>query len=251
MSAVGLVVFRKAIERYMVYVPERELWTTPAAARLAFDDVSLTAADGVRLHGWHVKVAAPRALVLMFHGNGGNVADRVPCAAAFAREGLDTLLLDYRGYGRSEGEPSENGLYLDADAAFKWAEAWRLPVIIYGESLGGAVAVETAVRYQAAAVVLQSTFTSLAEMASRVVPLGNLLISQRFASIDKVQHLTAPTLVIHGDSDELIPHSMGERLFERIRAPKTMLTIPGAGHNDVFDRSGAEIAHTTARLISK
>jgi pimeloyl-ACP methyl ester carboxylesterase len=160
------------IENALVYHPEQQLRAMPAEAHVPFDEVWLTSEDGVRLHAWHVHAAAARALVVVCHGNAGNISHRLRLADALAREGLDTLLFDYRGYGRSAGSPSEEGLYRDGEAARRWAEGKGLPVVLYGESLGGAVAVELAVRRAPALLVVQSSFTSLPALAARLLPLG-------------------------------------------------------------------------------
>jgi fermentation-respiration switch protein FrsA (DUF1100 family) len=248
LAGVMLIVFGRFLADRLLYHPDPDLWTTPAAAHLPFSDVALVTDDGVHLHGWHVRAPAGRALVVVCHGNAGNVADRVPMAELFARAGLDTLLFDYRGFGRSGGRPSEQGLYRDGEAARRWAEQQGLPVVLYGESLGGAVAVELAVRRPPALLVLQSTFTSLPEMAARLVPLGHLLARQRFASLEKIARLRAPLLVIHGDRDELVPYRMGQRLLAAAPGPKELLTVAGGHHNDLFARAGADIARRTAAL---
>ena len=235
-----------------VYAPSRTLTTTPAAFGLRYADLSLEAKDGVRLHAWHVQVTQPRGLVLYLHGNGGNIEDRLPAAAAFAREQLDTMLLDYRGYGRSEGTPWEEGLYLDALAAFSWAVRRELPMVIYGESLGGAVAVELAYRRSATALALQSTFTSLADMADRVLPVvGRLIISQRFDSAQKFPWIRTPVLIIHGTADDLVPQSMGARLYQLAQTQREFLVVPEAGHNDLTARAGPEIARRVASLLAR
>lgn len=244
-----VVLLRRWLEDRILYMPSRDLWTTPAAAGLPFAEVALRADDGVRLHAWHVRATAPRGLVVFLHGNAGNIADRVPWAEVFAREGLETLLLDYRGYGRSEGRPSEDGLYRDAAAARDWAKTRNLPVAIYGESLGGAVAIELAARRAPDALIAQSTFTTLREIAARVFPFGGALVRQHFASVEKIGRVSAPVLIIHGDRDQLIPHAMGLRLFQAAGASKELLTIPGADHNDLFDRAGIEIAAKIRALL--
>lgn len=249
-AAGAVIVLRRPLEDALLYHPTRELEATPAAAGLPFSEVALTAEDGVSLHAWHVRAPDPRGLVLLFHGNGGNVGDRVVYAELFAREGLETLLLSYRGYGRSGGSPSEEGLYHDAAAARRWARDRGLPVVLFGESLGGAVAVESARREPPAGLVLQATFTSLAEMADRIVPFGGRLVSQRFASLEKIGQIAVPLLVVHGDRDELVPHEMGRRLFEAAAGPKGMLLVPGGGHNDLLDHAGAEIARRTRALVA-
>jgi fermentation-respiration switch protein FrsA (DUF1100 family) len=245
---VGVLAFGRWLERALVYHPDRVLQATPASGGLAFDDVWLSAEDGVRVHAWHVRTPSPRALVVVCHGNAGNISHRIALAEVLAREGLDTLLYDYRGFGRSEGGPWEEGLYRDGEAARRWAEGKGLPVVLYGESLGGAVAVELAVRRAPALLVVQSSFTSLPELAARLVPLGGLLARERFASIEKIRRLASPLLVVHGDRDELVPYVMGQQLFAAAPGPKEMLTVPGGGHNDLIERAGAEIAHRLRRI---
>jgi fermentation-respiration switch protein FrsA (DUF1100 family) len=251
-TALLVLLVRRPLERLLVYAPSRVLSTTPAAFGLRYDDVTLETRDGIRLHAWHVRVGQPRGLVLYLHGNAGNIEDRLPSAAAFAREALDTLLLDYRGYGRSQGVPWEEGLYLDAEAAFAWAVRRTLPMVLYGESLGGAVAVELATRRSATALCLQSTFTSLADMADRVLPvLGRWLISQRFESARKLPSIRAPLLIIHGSADDLVPQAMGARLYQLAQGQREFLVVPQAGHNDLAAHAAPEIARRVASLLAR
>jgi uncharacterized protein len=247
--ALLVVIFRARVEHRLTYFPDRALTTTPAALGLKYADVALVAADGVRLHAWHVAVAAPRALVLVLHGNGGNIEHRLPLAAALAAANLETLLLDYRGYGRSEGRPSEGGLYADADAAFSWAAARGLPVILYGESLGGAVATHLAARRPPAALCLQGAFTSLPEMAARTFPFGRALARQRFDTLGELRSVRVPVLVIHGDRDEIVPVDMGRRLHQQAPAARELYLVPGAGHNDLVDLAAPEIARRVGALL--
>ena len=252
LTAIFVLLARRPLERLFVYAPSRVLTTTPAAFGLRYEDLSLETKDGVRLHAWHVQVTQPRGLVLYFHGNGGSIEDRLPSAAAFAREQLDTLLLDYRGYGRSAGTPWEEGLYLDAEAAFSWGVRRNLPMVLYGESLGGAVAVELATRRSATALALQSTFTSLADMADRVLPVvGRWLISQKFESARKLPSIRTPILIIHGTGDDMVPHAMGARLYQLSPAQREFLVVPEAGHNDMTARAGPEIARRVASLLAR
>jgi uncharacterized protein len=248
--ALLLVLARKPLERRLVYAPDRTLAATPAALGLRHDELSLETRDGLRLHAWHIRVAEPRGLVLYLHGNGGNIADRLPMAAAFAGERLDTLLFDYRGYGKSEGVPWEDGLYRDAEAAFSWAVRRSLPMALYGESLGGAVAVELALRRSGSALILQSTFTSLADMADQVLPvLGRRLLSQRFDSERKLPLVRQPVLIIHGTEDEMVPPSMAARLYQLAPTQREYLPLPGVGHNDVAARAAPEIARRVSALL--
>lgn len=253
LAAVLVIVFRARIEHWLTYFPDRALTTTPEAFGLKYVDVPLVAADGVRLHAWHVQVASPRGLVLLLHGNGGNIEHRLPLAAALAGVNLETLMLEYRGYGRSEGRPSEEGLSLDADAGFAWAAAARrgLPLVVYGESLGGAVAVDLAARRAPIALCLQGTFTSLPDMAARTLPFGRALARQRFDAIEKIRSVRIPVLVIHGDRDEIVPLAMARRLHEQVPGPRELYVVPGAGHNDLVDRAAPEIARRVAALVPR
>jgi fermentation-respiration switch protein FrsA (DUF1100 family) len=231
----------------VLFKPLRGLETDPSRVGLVYEDVELTADDGVKLHAWHVRMREPRAVVVVLHGNAGNICRRIEHAAAYAREGMDTLLVGYRGYGGSGGKPTEEGLYNDAVGAIDHAASLGVPVVVYGESIGGAVAVEAALRRTPSMLVLQSTFTSIPDIASKMLPIvGRHLAPRVFMSIDKVSRLTCPTLVIHGDRDEAIPHAMGVRLYEALRTRKVMLTVPGAMHNDVFEIAGTDIARRIA-----
>ncbi len=247
-AGLGFVILRP-LENKLLYFPDREDYGSPSDAGLAYTDVNLVASDGVRLHAWHVKVAQPVALVIHFHGNAGNLSGRVPFAAAFAGARMDTLLVDYRGYGRSEGTPSEEGLYRDADAAWAWAEPRGLPVVVYGESLGGAVAIDLASRRRPALLVAQSTFTRLAEMADRTIPFGGALVSQKYDSISKIGRVEASVLVVHGDADEIVPFEMGRTLFGRVRSRKEFLRLAGVHHNDLVERAGPEVAARMAAML--
>ena len=250
-TGVLLALARRPLERMFVYAPSRELTTSPASLGLRFDELSLETKDGVKLHAWHVRVPEPQGLVLFLHGNAGNIQDRLPLAAAFAHERLDTLLVDYRGYGRSEGTPWEEGLYLDAEAAFSWGVRRSLPMVIYGESLGGAVATELAIRRSSTALALQSTFTSLPEMADHVLPfLGRWLVSQRFDSALKLPLVRSPVLVIHGSADTVVPHAMGARLYQLVQMQREFLPLPELGHNDVI-HAAPEIARRVASLLAR
>jgi uncharacterized protein len=245
-----LVLARRPLERRLVYAPSRTLAATPTSLGLRHDELWLETRDGLRLHAWHIRVAEPRGLVLYLHGNGGNIADRLPMAAAFAGERLDTLLFDYRGYGKSAGVPWEDGLYRDGEAAFSWAVRRSLPMALYGECLGGAVAVELALRRSASAVILQSTFTSLADMADRVLPVvGRRLLSQSYDSERKLPLVRQPVLIIHGTEDRLVPASMAARLYQLASTQREYLPLPGVGHNDVAARAAPEIARRVSALL--
>lgn len=241
-AAVALRYFLLLFERANLYFPTRPIEATPREIGLAYEEVRLTTADGVRISGWYIPAAPPaprRRAVLFFHGNAGNISHRLQTIAVFHDLGLDTLIIDYRGYGRSGGRPSEKGLYLDAEAAYDWLRARPETdpgaIVAFGRSLGGAVAIELARRRRLSALIVESAFASTAEIGGEVLPFlpVRLLVTQRFDSIGKVGSIRVPKLFLHGVDDEIIPFSHGERLFAAAAEPKRFVALAG-GHNDAF-----------------
>jgi fermentation-respiration switch protein FrsA (DUF1100 family) len=228
-------------QRSLVYFPGPAPGVTPADVGLPFERVELVASDGVRLDAWFLP--APEApargarAVLVCHGNAGSMEHRLPVAQAFREMGLAVLLFDYRGYGASAGSPSEQGLYRDAEAAFDHLVAARgfapQRIVAYGESLGGAVAIELALRRDPGAVVAESCFTSLVDLGAelyRWIPV-RLLARERFENEAKLARLRAPLLLIHSPDDEIVPFAHARRLLAAAGEPKELLTT-GGGHND-------------------
>ena len=226
------------IERFFIYFPQRHLAASPADVGLEFEELRFRAADGTRLHGWLVP-GGGKIAVLWFHGNAGNVGDRVELLRELHHElRVAVFILEYRGYGGSEGRPSESGLYLDAEAALA-ALTRRLgmateSVALLGQSLGSAVAVELANRHPPAGVILESPFTSVPEMAKHHYPWLPVwpLLRSRYDSLSKIANVSAPVLVIHGEDDKIVPPEMGERVLAAAGGSKHLRLIPGAGHND-------------------
>ncbi len=239
------------LERMFVYFPSRTVETNPSVIGLRYTELSLTTEDGIRLHGWFVPHESALCTFVAFHGNAGNIGHRLPWIELLHRVPGHVLLIDYRGYGRSEGRPREDGLYSDATAAFRWCAdhppSGPKGVVLIGESIGGAVAVDLARRVPVAGLILQSTFTSAWEMAKTMLPVGLLqpLSRIRFDSAAKLRLIRCPTLVIHGDRDEIVPFRMGQELFEIAPGPKQFYRVPGAGHNDLLWVAGSEY---TARV---
>ena len=243
----------RALERQLIYFPTpipREM-PPPALRHGAAEDVYLETADGVTVHGWYVRSARAEPeppIVVHFHGNAGNLLDRQDHVDELAARGLDVFILSYRGYGKSEGSPSEQGLYRDAEAAYEYLvrERGAVPrrIVPYGQSLGSAVAVELATRHEVGGVILESPFTSAPELGRRFYPfLPDVVfdhLEHRFDSIGKIGRLRAPLLVIHGERDEIVPVDMGRRLFEAAPEPKEWYALPHAGHNDTFIAGGSE-----------
>ena len=237
----------------LLYFPARALDGTPASAGLRYSDLEISTTDGQRLHGWWVPAPRrpPTAHVLFFHGNGGNISHRLDQVRALTGAGMDVLLFDYRGYGRSTGAPDEAGTYRDARAARAALLAQPgvdpAAILYLGESLGGAVASELAVAEPPAGLVLQSTFTSVRAMARLhypVVPAG--LVPDAYPTLDRVRRLRCPVLILHGDRDEIVPVSHGRELFAAAVGSKRLEIVPGAGHNDLLMVSGAAYGETVA-----
>lgn len=236
----------------LLYFPARELLENPRDSGLDFEELAIETEDGERLHGWWVTTSRSHSAgnVLFFHGNAGNIGDRVPLANLLASEGFDVMLFDYRGYGRSTGRPCERGTYLDAQAArdvmVARADCDPARVIYLGESLGAAVAAELAQSSPPCALILQSPFTSLRDVARRHYPLPRSLIPDAYPTIRRIRSIAAPLLVLHGDRDTIVPVSHGRKLFEAANQPKHLHVFPGLGHNDLLragTRYGQVITH--------
>ena len=249
------------LDQMMVYFPERELTATPADVGLAFEDVSLTAADGTKLRGWHVP-GESRTTLLWLHGNAGNISHRVDnIAMLIQKTGIGVFIIDYRGYGRSEGKPSEKGLYMDAEAAFEHMTTDlgldpEEDIVLFGRSLGVGVAVEMATRHRVRSVVVESGFTSVREM-SKSSGMGVLsilllpLIDARYDSLSKMGSALSSVMVIHGDRDEMVPFEMAEKLFEVAPEPKRFYAIPGASHNDTYVAGGEAYFEALREFIAE
>jgi fermentation-respiration switch protein FrsA (DUF1100 family) len=206
-------------------------------AGLTFDDAEFSAEDGTSLHGWYVEHPEPRAVVLFLHGNAGNIAGRAEFLRRVHALRVSVLALDYRGYGRSEGSPTEAGVIADARAARTWlakkAGLREADIVLWGESLGCGVAIELATD-GAQALILESAFTSLPDVAAHHyawMPV-RLLMRNRLPAVDKIEQFRGPLLQAHGDADSVIPYKLGRRLFESANDPKEFITIQGGDHND-------------------
>lgn len=230
------------LEKALVFHPRPYPQGDWEAAGLQREDAWFQAADGPRLHGWFAEVAQPNAIVLYCHGNAGNVAS-LDWVVAFFTERLNcsVLVFDYRGYGRSEGQPSDTGILADARAARKWLAqrtgVAETDIVLVGHSLGGAVAIDLAAKDGARGLVVQSAFSTLADMGDVVLsPLpARWFMTMQLDSVANIQKYRGPLLQSHGDADRLIPYRMGKRLFEAANEPKMFVTIPGGGHNDLPD----------------
>lgn len=233
----------------MLYFPSATHDDSPAARGLVASDVALVAADGVRLHGWWLPAAERRATLLFLHGNAGNVSHRLDRALLLQRLGLDLLLVDYRGYGHSAGKPSESGLALDAQAAWRHLTGERgvapRSIVLYGESLGGAVAARLAAEVSPGALVLDSAFTSVPDLGAELYPWlpVRLLARSRYDTRAALARVDSAVLILHARDDEIVPFSHAERNLAAARGTKRLVALRG-GHNDAWwtDRATYEEA---------
>ena len=238
-GAVLVLVF--VFQSHLVFLPGtgREVTLSPQSYGLRYEAVEIPTADGERLQAWWVPAENARGVVLFFHGNAGNISHRLDYLLMFNRLRYTTLILDYRGYGKSTGSPSEQGTYRDAEAAWEYLRHARQAqpgdVVIAGESLGGAVGTWLAAKVKPRAVLLFSTFTSVNDLGQQVywfLPV-RLLSRIGYNNLGNLERIEAPVFIAHSPDDDVVPYSHGRKLFEAAREPKTFLEMKG-GHNDGF-----------------
>ena len=226
-----------ALEQNVLYRPYADLEGDPSVLGLPFENVFLRTSDGVRINAWWIPAANAEAstrTLLYCHGNGGNISHRLDRVQMYHRLGLSVLLFDYRGYGKSEGVPSEGGTYEDAQAAWDYLTHMHhlspSSIVLYGESLGCAIALETALHQPAAGLILESPFTSTVAMAARLFPQlpVNALIKNRYDNLEKIKRLRLPVLILHSPDDQTVPFAMGKALFDAAGEPKTFIPLRGS-----------------------
>ncbi len=267
--AVGLLYY---LARWALYHPSKYTDGYRDAQKLVgAADAWIEASDGVKIHGWWVQrrqdgISTPDVVprktpdgtqpdggregsplvTLFLHGNGDNIAFYKPHLEAISAAGSSVLTIDYRGYGKSGGRPSEQGLYRDSEAGYIYllGKGYRAEqIILHGQSLGTAVAVDLASRRPCSALILEAPFTSASNVAGTLVPFIGPLLVRSYNSLPKILSVRAPKLFIHGDRDEVIPLRLGQELFAAAQGTKTFWIVPGAGHNDILETAGAEYRH--------
>lgn len=253
-ASICLLVF--AFQQHLVFFPARALDATPADIALSFEDVRLQTDDGVGLHGWYVPAATPGGrTVLLLHGNAGNISHRVGLLRMLHELGASTLIIDYRGYGNSEGSPSEQGTYLDALAAWRHLRDERgVPaedIVVLGRSLGAAVAIWLANETTPGGVILESPFTSVPDMAREIYPFlpVGLLARIHYPSLERAAAVRVPVLVMHSPDDEVVPFAHGLRLYAALPEPRRFVELRG-GHNDSFLVSARKWREEVAAFIA-
>lgn len=235
---IGLLVFVRWFEPRFAFFPSPGESTTPSDFGVPFTATTVATADGERLRVWRLEAAQPRALVVYFHGNGGNLSMWTPILAEIVRHGYDVLAVDYRGYGLSTGRPTETGLYRDADALLDHVSAAMpksKPVVYWGRSLGTAVAAYAASRRPPDGIILEAGFPDARAIvrSSPVLTFLSVFSTYRFATATWLDRVECPALVVHGDTDQVMPIALGRALFDRMKGDKAFVAIPGGDHNDI------------------
>jgi hypothetical protein len=250
----ALVYFRQSSLLYYPNIAGRSLDASPQHIGLAFEDVELLTEDKVRLHGWFIPSDNPRGTLLFFHGNAGNISHRLDSIAIFNRMNLDVFIFDYRGYGQSQGRVSETGTYLDAEAAWFYLDETRAidadEIIVFGRSLGASIAAWLASRHRPAALILESSFSSVPSMAQRLYPFLPVKWLSNFSYDTRqyVSRIECPLLVAHSKDDEIIPYAEGRLVFDAAPTSKQFLDMRG-GHNDGFIATGQAYSDGLSRFI--
>ncbi len=237
--AVTLVLVVRYLEMTSVFYPEKKISYNPSMLGLSYEDIYFKTEDGVTLNGWLVKAPGAKTTVIFFHGNAGNIGDRVKKLLLYHQLGVNIFIVDYRGYGKSEGKPTEKGLYLDALAAYDYIQSRqdvsKEHIVVHGASLGGAAATYVVNKRPVAALILDSTFSNATDMAKRMYPfIPSFLVSIKLDNMGNVRNLKIPKLFMHSPEDGTIPIRLGKKLFEAAAEPKIFLEIQG-DHNDVHE----------------
>lgn len=246
LAAVGVstAVLLYLLQPKMLYVPYKEIESVPSEVGLQYEEVVFDTQDGLRIHGWYVPCTNARYTLLFCHGNAGNISHRLDSLSIFNALGMNCLIFDYRGYGHSQGKPTEKGTYLDAKAAYGWLVSQKTAqpksILLFGRSLGAAVACQLATEIDCGGLVLESAFTSFADIGKHYYPVLPVKLFARFDydTLAKIPRVHCPIMIIHSPDDEIIPYSMGQKLYDAAGQPKQFLQIQG-DHNEGFIESKA------------
>ena len=234
-----LILFLALLQKKLIFSPSRNMVAKPSDLGLDFDDINFINRDGISLNGWFVPAKNAEFTVLFCHGNGGNISHRLDTISLFNKLPANFFLFDYQSYGRSSGVASENGLYEDVDAAWCYLTETRKiepeNIIIIGRSLGGAVAAHAAEKYSPGGLILESTFTSLPEIAKKRMPFlaVSWLINYKFTTLESLIKVKCPVLVIASPDDNIVPFSFSQKLFAGASEPKTFVQLTG-DHDDCY-----------------
>lgn len=240
MTCVIIVIFMFftwLFQRHMMYFPSREKPDLKTFHAQDMQEIKLETQDGLRLYSWYKPARNQQATILYLHGNAGHIGYRMPLVRQFIESGFGVLLLEYRGYGGNEGSPDEQGLYQDGHAAMRFLKQQNISahqIVLYGESLGSGVAMELATSYPVCALVLQSPFTSMPDLARYHYPWLLLKPWDRFESLGKIPSIHSPLLILHGQQDDIVPITQARDLFNRTQKNGTMREFEQGGHNNLW-----------------
>ena len=268
--AAFLFIYTYLLERKALYYPSKKIEFSPAELGLRYEDVFFRTADGVELHGWSVPLALAKGgqttalrpeegavvTILYCHGNAGNISHRVEIAKMFNERKMNFFIFDYRGFGKSKGWPTEKGTYLDAQAAYDYLvgrqDIDRNRIVIFGKSLGAAIAIDLASKVKVAALISESSFTSTRDMARAIYPLLSFwfFLGHNYNAYTRIAKIDAPKLIIHSRDDEIVPFSQGQRLFAKAKPPKEFYVMRG-GHNDAFYIHNAECMQRISDFLKR
>ncbi len=255
------------VERNLIFFPKDDRGTqdvtlqNPKSFGLKFENVYFQTSDNLTLHGWYIPSASELTL-LWFHGNAGNIGNRVwNIKELHQNVGANIFIFDYRGYGRSQGTPSEQGTYVDGDAAIAYLSSRSdinlSKIVFFGRSLGAAVATEMAIRNEPYALILESGFPSIQAMASQTYPfipgigyLTKIFSKTKYDTIYKLSQVTSPVMIIHGDSDTIVPYQFGLELYRVVNSPKTFYTVGDGDHNNTYRVGGKEYYDAIVEFLS-
>jgi fermentation-respiration switch protein FrsA (DUF1100 family) len=238
-----------------VFFPDEKMISHPGNLHLSYEDVTFKTEDRLLLHGWFFPAGHGVPIVLFCHGNAGNISHRLEHVRLLVKNNIPVFIFDYRGYGRSQGKPSEEGIYRDGVAAYDYLLKQRRcgpdRIVLFGRSLGASVAIEVASRRRSRSLILECPFTSAKEMAGAILIFRpfSVLVPSNYNNLAKIEAVSVPKLIIHGDKDTLVPFSMGESLFQKARPPKYFLPVPGADHNDVFVIGGKTYVESFSAFV--
>lgn len=238
----------------LVFFPEKTIEFYPGQWNLNFEEVMFRSSDGLAIHGWFMPGGAPNRTLIYYHGNAGNMGDRLPKLRKLHGIGMNLFIFDYRGYGGSEGAPDLHGVVDDSLAAYRYVLSREdidpNHIVLYGESLGGAMAIQVATQEKLSGLILESTFTSLLDMKRSAYPFfPDRIVPNEYRSLDLIRQVHEPILIMHGTQDRTIPFRMGEELFKAAPHPKRFVAFEGADHSDIIDREPAKYMQSIEEFL--
>lgn len=251
----AVIIFYKQLENSIIFYPDKALDDRPSNWDLSYKDIQFLTPDGQKLHGWFFPVSGKSPVLLFCHGNAGNISHRIENIKFLVKRDISVFIFDYRGYGQSSGRPSEKGIYIDGIAAYDYlTEIEKISpdrIVIFGRSIGGAVAIEVALQRKVRCLIIESTFTSTKDMAKTIFPffIFSPFLPHHYNNILKIAGVTIPKLIIHGEDDNIVPFSMGNKLFAQATEPKLFLPIHRAGHNDTYVVGGGDYFEAIVNFI--